>query len=93
MDNFDREHPYLINLHDRLGYLDDDRNPITIEEQQVMVKKKFGDDVFDIANAKISPEAIKFADQVMKIREDTKGMNLEEGIEYLKTVNLNDFKE
>ena len=32
MDKFDREHPYLIGLHDRLGYLDDNRNPITIED-------------------------------------------------------------
>jgi hypothetical protein len=59
MDKFDREHPYLIGLHDRLGYLDDNRNPITIEEQQAMVKKKFGDDVFEIADSKVSPETRK----------------------------------
>ncbi len=51
MDEFNREHPYLINLHDRNGYHDDDGNPITMEEQQAMVKARYGDDVFEIADS------------------------------------------
>ena len=69
MEKFDREHPYLIGLHDRLGYLDGDRNPITVEEQQIMVKAKYGDDVFEIADAKVSPEIRKLVDQAYKGKE------------------------
>lgn len=76
IDDFNRRHPWLYNLHDRLGYLDDDGNQITFEEHQEMVKKKYGDDVFEKADAELqkkfdaNPALKKAVDEIVQARMD-----------------------
>ena len=76
MDDFNRRHPWLYNLHDRLGYLDDNGNQITFEEHREMVKKKYGDDVFEKADAELQkkfdadPVLKKAVDEIVQARMD-----------------------
>lgn len=84
MDEFNREHPWLVNLHDHDGYHDDEGNSITVDQHIINMKAKYGDDVFELAEAKVDPEIKKQVEKIMEVREKTKDMSREEYLEYIK---------
>ena len=87
IDEFNRDHPWIVNLHDTRGYLDDNGNSITIDQHVMAMKERYGDDVFELAEAKVDPEIKKKVEKIMEFREKTKDMNFEEALEALKTYN------
>lgn len=71
IDEFNRNHPWLVNLSDRLGHVDDEGNPISISEHETRMKAKYGDDVFDKAEAKMKAETDpKILEMVEKCRKN-----------------------
>lgn len=69
-----RKSPYLHNLmwvDGRMYYVDDNKNEISLDQHIELMKKKFGDDVFELAEKRRKEENPELYELSMKLAEKT----------------------